>query len=74
MQYRVHDPVLHNEVKALTNISRFIRGHEEGQVTVEWTLLMVAFGIPMIYVFGLMLSVLVGHYRMISCVLSLPFP
>ena len=74
MQYREDIPVFHNEMKALTNISRLLKGREEGQITIEWTLLMVAFGLPMIYVFGLMLSVLVGHYRMISCILSLPFP
>jgi len=47
---------------------------ESGQATVEWTLLIAAFGLPMIWVFAMMLATLAGHYKMITCVLTLPFP
>ena len=48
-------------------------GDQTGQTTVEWTLLLVAFGLPMFYVFGVLLSILVEHYRMITFMVTLPF-
>jgi Flp pilus assembly pilin Flp len=47
---------------------------ERGQVTVEWTLLIAAFGIPMIWVFAMMLATLSGQFHMITTLISLPFP
>lgn len=47
---------------------------EAGQVTVEWTLLIAAFGIPMIWVFAMTLSLLSAHYRMMTFLLTLPLP
>jgi Flp pilus assembly pilin Flp len=47
---------------------------QAGQTTVEWTLLIAAFGIPMIFVFALTLSLLSAHYRMMTFLLTLPLP
>ena len=55
------------------NNSRFLRD-QDGQTTVEWTLLIAAFGLPMLYVFGVLLGAMVEHYRMLTLVLTLPFP
>lgn len=49
-------------------------GDQRGQTSLEWTLLLVAFGLPMIYVFALLLSALVGHWQLITLIHSLPFP
>ncbi len=48
-------------------------GDQTGQTTVEWTLLLVVFGLPMFYVFRMLLSILVEHYRMITFMVTLPF-
>ena len=47
---------------------------QRGQMTVEWSLLIAAFGLPMIVLFGILLATLAEHYRMLTLVLSLPFP
>lgn len=54
-------------------IRRLIRD-ERGAVSLEWSLLLAAFGIPMLAIFTLMLATLAEHYRMMSFVLSLPYP
>ena len=45
-----------------------------GQMTVEWALLIAAFGLPMIVLFRVMLAALTGFYQMLTCVISLPLP
>ena len=45
-----------------------------GQTTVEWTLLLVAFGIPMYGVIILLTKVLAEHYKMVHFYETLPFP
>jgi len=47
---------------------------DTGQTAVEWTLVLAAFGLPMIYVFAMLLSILAEHYRMVAFMESLPFP
>lgn len=47
---------------------------EAGQIAVEYTLLIAAFGIPYIVLARFLLGWLVEHYRMVSCMLSLPLP
>jgi Flp pilus assembly pilin Flp len=47
---------------------------QAGQATVEWTLLVVAFGLPMIYLFRQMLEALAGYYGFVTCIITLPFP
>ena len=45
-----------------------------GQVAIEWTLVMVVFGLPMVYTFALLLAVLAEHCRMITLIETLPVP
>lgn len=45
-----------------------------GQAKVEWVLLLVAFGLPMVAIFAKLVEVLVEHYRMITFLETLPFP
>lgn len=45
-----------------------------GQMTVEWSLLLAAFGLPMIVLFGWLLAALAEYYRLLTLVLTLPFP
>jgi hypothetical protein len=47
---------------------------QRGQASVEWVLLMVAFGLPMVWVFARLLEVLAEYYRMITFLETLPFP
>ena len=61
-------------MQRLTHILGKLWRDESGQATVEWTLLIAAFGLPMIWVFTMMLATLAAHYRMITCMISLPFP
>ncbi|MFP4105892.1 MAG: hypothetical protein ACLFVU_07340 [Phycisphaerae bacterium] len=53
---------------------RALHADQRGQSIIEWTLLLVAFGIPIIFVFGVLLSALAEHYRMVSFLVTLPFP
>lgn len=53
---------------------RAFRHDQAGQTTVEWTLLLGAFGIPVIYAFNLLLKVLAEHYKAITFLETLPFP
>ena len=47
---------------------------QAGQTSVEWALILACFGLPMVYVFALLLSALAEHYRMITFFETLPFP
>ena len=47
---------------------------QTGQTTVEWTLLLAAFGLPMIYVFAMCLSILATYFSMVSFLETLVFP
>ena len=49
-------------------------GDQTAQTTVEWALLLVGIGIPLIYVFGWLLDTLAELYKMVSFVETLPFP
>jgi ABC-type sugar transport system permease subunit len=49
-------------------------GRQAGEATIEWTLLLVVFGLPMVYVIGLLLSALVEHWRFVTFLETLPFP
>jgi Flp pilus assembly pilin Flp len=54
--------------------SRTFIQDESGAVTVEWALLIAAFGIPMILLVQQMLQLLGAHYRMMTFLLSMPLP
>lgn len=49
-------------------------GDIRGAVTVEWALLLAAFGLPMMILFRVMLYYLTGYYQCITCLVSLPLP
>jgi len=51
-----------------------LSGDQTGQTSMEWALILACFGLPMVYVFGLLLSALAEHYRMITFFETLPFP
>jgi len=53
---------------------RRLHGDQAGQTTVEWVLLMAGFGIPMVWVFAQLLSLLAEHYNMVTFLETLPFP
>lgn len=54
-------------------IRRFSRD-QAGGATVEWTLLLIAFGLPMVLLARLLLATLIGHYQLATCLITLPFP
>ncbi len=47
---------------------------QSGQTTIEWVLLLGAFGIPMVYMMVLLLATLSEHYRMVTFIQTLPLP
>jgi len=47
---------------------------QAGQTTIEWALIIAAIGLPMLYVFGMLLGILSETYRMVTFVELLPFP
>jgi len=64
-------------MQAIKNIMRkltLLGSDEQGTATVEWGLLLAAFGIPIILVFRLLLATLIGHYQLATCIITLPFP
>ncbi len=61
-------------MNAIRQTLRRLDDDERGQVTLEWTLLLAAFGLPMIAVFALLLATLAEHYRMMTFILTLPYP
>lgn len=54
-------------------LARLVRD-ERGQTTVEYMLIVAAFGIPLVWVMRRLLEVLAEHYRMISFLETLPYP
>jgi Flp pilus assembly pilin Flp len=52
------------------------RLHEDqrGQTAIEWVLIVVVFGLPMVYVFRALLGILTEQYRMVTFMETLPFP
>ena len=53
---------------------RKILRDQRGQVTIEYTLVLVAFGLPMATIFIWLLGVLSEYYRMVTFLETLPFP
>jgi len=45
-----------------------------GGTTLEWTLVLAVFGIPMILIFTWLLAMLSEHYGMVTSVETLPLP
>ena len=57
----------------LTAVTAFV-SDETGAAVLEYTLLLAVFGIPMVYVFGWLLSLMVEHYGMVTFLETLPLP
>jgi hypothetical protein len=47
---------------------------QRGQATLEWVMLMVAFGLPLVYIVIKLLGILAEHYKMVTFLETLPFP
>ena len=45
-----------------------------GQTSVEYTLLLAGIGLPMMYVFKVLLDTLTAYYQMVTFVQTLPLP
>lgn len=56
------------------NRLRDLLSDASGQATIEYTLIIVVFGIPMVALCRVLLSILVEHYRMVTFLETLPFP
>ncbi len=53
---------------------RQLPGDQQGQTTVEWALIVVCIGLPLFYVFMMLLDILTAHYMMVTFLETLPFP
>ncbi len=62
------------ETKKLFGTWKKILRDQRGQVTIEYTLVLVAFGLPMATIFIWLLGVLSEYYRMVTFLETLPFP
>ena len=48
--------------------------YQRGQATLEWVILLFAFGLPLTYIVIKLLGILSEHYRMVTFLETLPFP
>jgi len=53
---------------------RKLLADQAGQTTVEWALILLAFALPMYWVFKMLVDVLAAHYAMVTFLETLPFP
>ncbi len=51
-----------------------LHNDQRGQATLEWVILMVGFGLPLVYIVIKLLGILAEHYRMVTFLETLPFP
>ena len=56
------------------NKLRSVLSDNTGQAMIEYTLILAVFGIPMILLCRVLLSILVEHYRMVTFLETLPYP
>jgi len=49
-------------------------GDQAGASAVEWILLLVAVGLPSVYLFAILINALAELYRMVTFIETLPFP
>ncbi len=59
---------------AIIRTSRRLAVQEDGQVTIEWAMVMAAVALPFLLIFRVCLAILVAHFQMVSFMQSLPFP
>jgi len=53
---------------------RSLWNDEQGQITVEWVLLLLFVALPLYGIFRLVLGILQEHYRMVQFLETMPFP
>jgi hypothetical protein len=53
---------------------RKLNADQAGQTTVEWAMILLAFALPMYWVFKMLVDILAAHYRMMTFLETLPFP
>lgn len=51
-----------------------LAGDRAGQATLEYVLILAVFGLPMVYVFGVLLAIMSEYYGMVTFLETLPFP
>ena len=61
-------------MRAPGNILRRLWADDRGQTTIEYALLLAVIGLPAVAVFGLLVSILAEHYKMVTFLELLPFP
>ncbi len=47
---------------------------QQGQTNIEWVLILVGFGIPLVYALRHFVAALVGYYQMMTFLHSMPLP
>lgn len=59
---------------AIWRRSRRFYMQDDGQLTIEWTLVLAAIALPMYFVFKVCMSLMAAHFRMVSFMETVPFP
>ena len=49
-------------------------GDQAGQATIEYTMILLVIGLPMILMCRMLLLILVEYYKMVTFLLTLPYP
>jgi hypothetical protein len=63
-----------NGMSTITLLAARLGRDQSGQVTLEWTLIMVAVVLPCYYLMRIFLNLLIAQYQMVSFLQTLPFP
>jgi Flp pilus assembly pilin Flp len=56
------------------NLAARIVADDRGQATVEYTLLLAVFGVPLLVLFAAMLAALSSYFEMVSLIETMPLP
>ena len=70
----VEQPVEQQEAAEGETESRNLAKNQRGATMLEWTLLLAAIALPSYFIINMVLSALVGQYRMMTTLNGLPFP
>ncbi|MFW6132652.1 MAG: hypothetical protein ACOC8F_02055 [Planctomycetota bacterium] len=54
--------------------ARTLHGDQDGATTVEWALVMAGIGLPLFWVFTMILEAVAEDYRMLTFLETLPLP
>ncbi|MBS3733918.1 MAG: hypothetical protein KGY99_03220 [Phycisphaerae bacterium] len=58
----------------MRSLRRQLHTAQDGATTVEWALVLAAIGLPLFWVFMMVLDVIAADYRMVTFLETLPFP